>query len=180
MKIHIYTTTILLIICFLLGGCYSDESIEKGTCRVTVKGYFNKSFSGQAVYENVPTGRGYILFFLVLKEIIETGINYHYVEFQSGSKPNIGVCSVANLENHGDSTLTGIPARYNDSEYYGTYQSTGGILEINSSSNNILKGKFNFIAYEYVPNNNGEFTRVEITVTGEFNAEEGNTGIIIN
>jgi hypothetical protein len=190
MKNCICSAAIILIFCFLTGGCDSDEFIEKdtgienvtliekGTCKITVEGYINKSFSGQAVFEDVSTGMGYSLFFLRLQDIIERVVNYRYVEFQ-GQVPVFGIQSIANLENHNDSTLSGIPARYNDSEFDGTFQSTGGSLEISSTDNNTFIGKFNFPAYGYV-NNNGVSTRVEITVTGEFYAEEGSVGIILN
>lgn len=185
MKNYIYLNSIILFFCFLYLGCDSDEftekgtSIEKGTCKVTVKGYLNKSFSGKAVYDDIYTGKGYFLFIMRLQDIIEPGVNYHFIEFQTVSKPNIGKHNIANFENQNDSTLSGIPARYNDSDHEGTFNSKGGSLEISLSDNNTLLGKFNFPAYGYV-NNKGESTKVEITVTGEFYAEEGDTGIILN
>jgi hypothetical protein len=70
--------------------------------------------------------------------------------------------------------------RYNDSECYGSFQSVSGKISITYASSIELKGWFDFSAYEYVPINHGEFQRVEVRITGEFYAEEGDTGIILN
>ena len=154
------------------------NNLKKGTCYVHIEGYLNKSFYGEAIYENVSTGFGYTLFFLELKDITKPGVNYRYVEFQGGSKPNVGTYTLYNFEN--DSLKGTLLGRYNDSEVLGNFQSLGGTIEIEYSNVNELKGWADFYAYESVSIGNGQFIRVEIRITAKFYAEEGYTGIILN
>jgi hypothetical protein len=171
-----------IIICFILIRCernldtVDSINLKLGTCDVSVKGYINRIFYGQAIYENVSGPISGKVFFLLLEDINLPEDEHRFVLF-SGNEPDNGTYSIANLETRNDSTRTGFFGTYNDSEYYGHYQSTGGYLEIISSSNNRLKGLFNFTAYENVPNTGGDYKRVEIIVNGKFYAEEGSTGI---
>ena len=178
MKCPYHKTFLIIIIAVLFIRCdNSVESLEKGGCKVNVNGFITKSYSGEAIFENVPSLQGSI-FFLLLKDNNLSEEKYCFVEF-SGSKPDVGTYNLINIEedNNNKGKLAG---RYNDSENYGSYKSIGGSIEIHYSSDKEIKGKFNFPAYEYVPSSNGEFQRVEIIVSGEFYAEQGYTGIILN
>jgi hypothetical protein len=176
---------IIILFIFLIQGCdlfeSSDENyLSRGTCRINIEGYFNKSFSGQAVYENVPTGRGKTLFILSLNDIVEPGIDYRYVEFQGGVKPVVGTHNIINIENNNDSTKGILIGSYNDSEIAESFHSIGGTITINNAKDNILKGRADFTAVSNVSLGNGQSVRAEIRVTTEFFAEEAHTGIIIN
>jgi hypothetical protein len=173
MKINI-CIKVFLIFCFLLLGCESEDFIEKGTCKIFVKGYLNKSFNGEAIFQDV-LGLGDTIFFLHLRDIIEPGKNYQFVQFMCGSKPDVGVYSLSRSD-----TARNLVMEYNDSQVIGTFRSTNGILKIEFTNARELKGWFHFIADESIAIGGGQLETVTITVTGEFYAEMGDIGIILN
>jgi hypothetical protein len=69
---------------------------------------------------------------------------------------------------------------YDDSESYGSFKSEGGTLKISFAREQVLKGSFDFPAFELVPIGGGQFEKVEVRITGAFYVEEGDTGIILN
>lgn len=152
----------------------------EGTCKVDVKGYFNKSFFGRAVYEDVPGLGGRTLFFLELADIIEPGIDYRCVEFSGGSKPNAGTYNLINVESNNNWTKGILVGWYNDSEVVGSFHSLGGTIVISCASDKVLKGWADFTAAANVAIGNGQSIRAEIRITAEFYAEEGETGIIVD
>ena len=178
LKYLLITIYLLIIQCDKNFDLLEANNVERGTCYVNIEGYINKSFHGKAVYENVPTGYGNTLFFLELTDVTEPGVNYRYVDFQGGSKPDVGTYSLYNFEN--DSIKGILLGRYNDSEVLGSFKSLGGTIEIEYSNGNKLKGWADFYAYESISIGNGQFIRAEIKITTTFYAEEGYTGIILN
>ncbi len=180
MKFQKSISFILIGLSIIFSGCdNSVEPLEKGTCEVNVSGYVVKSYQGQALFENISDGRGNKLFFLLLHDVVEPGKNYRIVTFQ-GSQPEVGTHNLFNFENKDDLIKSVLLGRYDDSEVEGSFKSLGGNIEIYLSTNNELKGRADFSAYENVSLGNGQTTRAEIKITAKFYAEEGTTGIIIN
>ena len=175
MKTQNFILFLLLIYFVLFAGCENSvDSIEKGICKVNVTGYVTKSYSGEAIFENVTGPISGKVFFLVLRDISLPDGQYRFVQF-SGSQPEIGTYNLINIE---DSSTEGrYIGSYNDSEMYGYYKSIGGEIGITYASNTEIKGWFNFLAYENISKDNGEFERAEINISGEFYAEEGYIGI---
>jgi hypothetical protein len=188
MKSLIFLRYLLMTICLLLIRCEKNfnlldaNNVERGTCYVNVEGYINKSFQGEAVYENVPTGYGNTLFFLELMDVTEPGVNYRYVELQGGDKPNTGTYDIINVESNNDSIKGILAGWYNDSEVLdrSSFHSVGGKIVITNASSKVLKGSIEFTAAASISLGDGKFTRAEIRITAVFYAEEGYTGIILN
>ncbi len=158
-----------------MGGCNKEDLLDKGTSKIKVEGYLNKSFDGEAVFEDVPGLGGKTIFFLVLRNIEKPGEKYKFVQF-SGSRPGIGKYTL----NPNDSTQNKIYVEYEDSEVEGSFHSVDGILEINSSTIKGIKGRCDFSAETYISLGQGNFQKVNIKVTGEFYAQEGDVGIILD
>ena len=174
MKVYFYITTGLLFFCFLNGGCNKEDLLDSGTCKIKVEGYLNKSFDGEAVFDDVP-GLGGTYFFLVLQNIEKPGEKYKFAQLMSKMKPNAGSYSL----NPNDTTQNNIYATYEDSDVEGSFHPVNGMLEINLSNNREIKGRCDFTAETYISLGNGNFQKVQIKVTGEFYAQEGNVGIIL-
>ncbi len=187
MKNQLCFLFILAMSCLLLGGCEiigteDGISLEKGSFSVQVRGYINRSFQGEAVFETLYGLAGEPYFFLVLKDIGEPGENYRIVEFVQShhGRPYVGTYNLANLEKPEEEDQDKFMGRYNDSECYGAFKSTGGTLTIHSANDYLLRGTFNFSAYELVPEEGGEYKKLEVRITGGLYAEKGDTGIILN
>ena len=185
MKSQPYIAIFLITWCVLFGGCDSiDTSVEnflrKGTCKVNIQGYFNKTFYGKSIYENVPGLGGNTLFFLELTYIIKSGIDYCYVEFQGGSKPNVGTYNLINEEDNNNSTKGILIGSYNDSEVAESFHSIGGTIVISYAGDKVLKGRADFPAIANVATGNGQSIRAELIITVEFYAKEGELGIILD
>ncbi len=129
----ICTLYFLIILCLILVRCEKNLdsvdaiNLKQGTCAISIKGYINRTFHGKAIYENVSGPISGKIFFLLLEDINLPEDEHRFVLF-SGNEPDNGTYSIANLENRNDSTRTGYSCLYDDSEYYGHYQSTGGYL----------------------------------------------------
>jgi hypothetical protein len=185
MKYQPYIAIFLAICCALSAGCNSVDTsdeifLRKGTCIVNIHGYFNKTFYGKAVFENVPGLGGHTLFFLELTDITIAGVDYRYVEFQGGSKPNAGTYNLINEEDSSNSTKGIMIGWYNDSGVAESFDSIGGTIVISHSDDKVLKGRADFPAIANISTGKGQSIRAEITITVEFNAEEGKTGIILD
>ena len=176
MKIYFYLTTVLILLCFLIAGCDSEDLPEKGTCKVKVTGYLNKSFDGEAVFEDIPGLGGRTIFFLELRNVEKPGEKYQVVRFINGSKPGAGRYSL----NPDDSTLNKIKVEYSDSEVEGIFKPNNGTLEIKYTNEEILKGWCDFTAETSVTRGGGVFQKINIRVIGEFYAEGGDVGIILD
>jgi len=163
----------------LLGCDKSVEPLERGKCEVEISGYLNKTYSGEAVFENIPNGRGDKLFFLLLKISDKEKQSYSIVQLH-GSIPAIGNNKLNNFEQNEDTAISKLIGEYNDSEVEGIFKSTGGNVEIEVSNNSEIRGKTEFPAYENIAVGKGESIKAQINVRAKFYALEGNTGIIIN
>jgi len=177
MKFAKYIFAILSVFNFLIIGCdNSPDTLEKGTFNVSINGYVEKSFSGSAIFEDIPY-YNYTYFYLVLKEIDLSDEEYCYIEFQ-GTKLEKGTFELIDREND-ESTQGKLIGMYADSDNYDNYFSAGGEIKVTYSSDTELIGNFDFPAVGYICIDGGEFQRVEIRITGEFHAVEGDVGIII-
>jgi len=179
MKLQKSFSFILISLIVLFNGCYDPEILDIGTCKVNVSGYINKSFSGQAVFENVPTltNTNGKVFFMHLKDVSLPNDKYCYVEF-SGSQPELGTYNLTNIEN-ADSYKGILIGSYRDWEN-GETTSVGGKIGITYASETELKGWFDFPGHKYIPLGNGTYQIVEIRVSGEFYAIKGSVGVILN
>ncbi len=177
MKLQKSFSFILISLIVLFNGCYDPEILDIGTCKVNVSGYINKSFSGQAIFENVPTltNTNGKVFFMHLTDVSLPHDKYCYVEF-TGSRPELGTYNLTNTKNSFKGILIG---SYRDWEN-GETTSLGGKIGITYASETELKGWFDFPGYKYIPLGDGTSQRVEIRVSGEFYAMKGSTGIILN
>ena len=166
---------LFLIYFVLFAGCENSvDSIEKGICNVNITGYITKSYSGEAIFENATGPISGKVFFLILKDINLPEGQYRFVQF-SDSQPEVGTYDLINIE---DSTTEGrYIGSYNDSEMYGNYKSIGGRIGFTYANDTEIKGWFDFLAYNNISKDNGEFERVEINISGEFYAKEGYAGI---
>jgi len=174
MKTDLYITIVLLFLSFTIGGCDKEEVLDSGTCKIKVEGYLNKTFYGEAVFEDIPS-LGHTYFFLVLRNIEKPGEKYMLVRF-TGARPGVGNYSL----NPNDSTQNKMYAEYEDSEVEGNFRPLNGVLETNLSNNNVIKGRCDFTAETSISLGHGNFQKVQIKVTGEFYAQEGNIGIILD
>ena len=174
---------LLLTLCTLLMGCQKtldsldSNNISRGTCIVQITGYVNKSFQGQAIFENIYS-LGSTYFFLDLKDVIEPGENYRIVEF-TGFRPSSGLYNIKNFEDENDSTKQTLIGRYSDSDILGDFKSMGGTMGIDSSNADVIIGWADFKAFHWESLGNGDSKKVEITISTRFYAIKGNTGIII-
>jgi hypothetical protein len=154
----------------------SSDTLKKGTCKVSINGYVEKSLSGSAVFEEIPYyDRSY--YFLVLEETDLPDGEYCYIQF-NGSKLKKGTFELIDSEND-ESTQGKLIGMYAASDNYKDYCSTGGEIKVIYSSETELIGYFDFPAVGSICIGEGEYERVEIRISGEFYAVEGDVGIII-
>lgn len=90
MKSHVCITITLILTCFLLAGCElldfgdgrglaQENGLEPGTFSVQVKGYVDRSFQGQAVFETLHGLAGEPYFVLMLQDVEEPGEKYRII-----------------------------------------------------------------------------------------------------
>jgi len=175
---------LVLISIITLTSCDSLDtseiiSLPAGTCQVKVEGYINKTYIGQAVYENISTGYGTTIFFLKLEDVVEVNEDYRFVLLSGKEKPTNGKYNIINIAefSNRDGKLNG---EYSDSELEGIFRSTGGSIEIDDASNGRLKGSATYTAFSNLSFAGGETSIAKIKVTVKFDAVEGSVGIIIN
>lgn len=195
MRVNIRVIFLPVLTCLLLLGCDltepSDETslecgtdLAKGSFEAEISGYVDKSFQGEAVFEtllDITTSNH--IFFLMLSDIEVAGDKYRSIMFERRrhSTPGVGRYNLANLEKPHALDRGKFIAFFDDTEISGKFRfkSTGGVLKICSSNNKVLKGVFDFPAYELISAEGGEYEKVEVRITGAFHAEAGDTGIII-
>ena len=175
----------VLITCLLFIGCNlinSSNNLKPGTFEITISGEIDKTFYGEAVYEILHGLDGSPIFWLKLKDVPIPGEDYRIINITAGEKPGEGTYDIWDAEKREPETAQ-YYVNYSDSDFkgkHGHYKSTGGKLNILSSRDNQLSGSLNASAFETVHVGDGKFQRVTVNITGEFYAQEGSTGIIMN
>lgn len=175
----------VLIACLLFIGCNlinSSNNLKPGTFEITISGEIDKTFYGEAVHEILHGLDGSPIFWLKLKDVPKSGEDYRIINITAGEKPGEGTYKIWDAEKREPETDQ-YYVSYSDSDFkgnHGHYKSTGGKLNILSSRDNQLSGSLNASAFETIHVGDGEFQRVTVNITGEFYAQEGSTGIIMN
>lgn len=164
---------LLIGILLILSGCNalssSDETgLESRTFKAEVEGYVNQSFEGgEALFETERSDKG-DSFSLVLQHI-DADTNYHRIVFSKFSEPLLPDSGTYPLVNNEELENQEIPTKHKGLYYTNIvdhyFLSTGGTLTITDSSDDMLKGSFDFPALG--PD--------EVHITGQFYAERGET-----
>ncbi len=155
---------------------------EPGTFEINITGEIEKTFYGEAVYEILYGLDGTPVFWLTLRDVPTPGEDYRIINITGREMPGQGTYDIFDAEK-GEPIKDEYYVSYSDSDFkgdHGGYKSTGGQLNIFSSDENQLSGSLSTSAYETVHLGDGEFQRVTVNITGEFYAEEGETGVIMN
>ena len=191
MNAHFRLPLALTVTGFLLHGCSllpsesdgesGNQHLERGTFEAHIEGYATHSFQGEAVFETLYGLGNEPIFFLRLRDVKEPGEDYRIIDFihSRHTKPDVGTYTLADLERSGETNPSKIWGTYGKSDL-GWFKSTGGTLRIRSASENVLKGSFDFPAYEWLDFDDGTSEKVRVHVTGTFYAEKGSVGIILD
>ena len=170
-------TTLLLALAFVLfGGCdlsktTGDNQLKAGLFEARVSGDVNGSYQGEAIFDIVHDASGNVIFVMLLQPDAEADKSAVVKLSRNNGRPEIGFYPIPGPDE--DRSLIDFVSRlWSAQKYFG---SQGGFVEIRSSSETQVQGRFRVGGLHSFRDENGDPQRLEIEVTGEFHAEKGET-----
>lgn len=184
MKSSTLLITFIISIAFLISGCelVGKGDLKQGTFEALVVGHLEKAFKGEAVFETL-SGSSHdsgSLFILKLNDENSKRGSFRTVGFGREFRPEVGTYTLWNFEETDQLEPDQFFGAYDDPKIQGGFTSKGGTLEITFVNEKIIKGSFDFPAFEIIYEHGKEPRKVEVRVIGDFHAKEGSVGIILN
>jgi len=171
---------VLLLLLGVLTACDSGGDNDKGldpgdltqefTLNVTGNGV-DESFEGFSGWGEVDDGSGATAFVVIFAEnMSSTTSGSSGFLYRLGNRPGTGTYAVADIDIKTDALadFTFYFVRTSRSSSFVSYYSSGGTIEITSSSDNTITGEFSIPGTRIESTNTGSVREVVVTLSGTF------------